>query len=284
MSNPDDPWRSQGSRDPAAHGGGDGWAAPGGEGWSAPSGDQPTDRYANPDQPTEHYGWGQAGYHTSNPYEAYGQVPPNATAPYPPAYNTNAYGQPNPTQAYPTYYQPPGGYPPGEIPPLETTGGPGGPRKPHRWIPILAVVGILALVGVIALAWNLSKSDDSSSDQAAVTPTHSLPIPQQTLPRTGGPLTTVQIPGLNGSNTTMGKVASNDGTTITLSDLSGDTVTIQTDDNTQVLGLTGTKVSDLKVGDTIIVQGDKVGNGTIHATSIVSMALPDFGGFGNPPR
>ena len=125
MSNPNDPWSQR----------------PGG---GQP--DQPTERF---DQPTDRY-------HTSDPYQAYGDYKP--TEEYPTYYQPDSeqrgsydpqhpYGQQgydpptNPTQQYPTQY---GGY--GEVPPLDEQGF-GAPQEPKRgkgvWIALGAIVDAL---------------------------------------------------------------------------------------------------------------------------------------------
>jgi hypothetical protein len=51
------------------------------------------------------------------------------------------------------------------------------------------------------------------------------------------------------------------------------TATVRTTAQTRVLGVNREKVADLKVGDMVIVQGDKAADGTITARLIISTSL-----------
>ncbi len=243
---------------------------------------RPTDPFGRPippDQPAE-------GYYTSNPYEAYGEAPPNATTAYPtygydPNYDPNQQQPPhNPTQAFPTY-QGGQGYP-GEVRPLEQMPS-GKPKKTGMWIAIAGAVA-LVLVGGIAIALLSGNSDDSTS--ATGTSTRAAPVTPPIQPKSGTklPPTTGSVPSglpgiIEGLGAAMGTISANDGSTLTIDGFDGKPVTVHTTPETQVVSLTGSKVSDLKVGDTVVVQGEAVGDGSIDAKVIVSTSL-DLGGFG----
>ncbi|WP_255219315.1 DUF5666 domain-containing protein [Nocardia tenerifensis] len=88
------------------------------------------------------------------------------------------------------------------------------------------------------------------------------------------------MPGLGGIDNlgaTMGTITANDGGTLTVSTLLGAAATVRTDANTQVISMSGTKVSDLPVGDIVLIQGEKGADGTIQAKVIISTALPGGG-------
>ncbi len=214
---------------------------------------RPTDQFGRPippDQPAE-------GYYTSNPYEAYGEAPPNPTTAYPtygydpnqppPTYNpTQPY---NPTQAYPTY-EGGQGYP-GEVRPLEQMPS-GKPKKTGMWIAIAGAVS-LVLVGGIAFALLTGNSDDSTT--ATGTSTRAVPVTPPIQPKSGTkvPPTTGSIPvpsGLpgiiEGLGAAMGTISTNDGSTLTIEGLAGKSVTVPTTADTQVVSLAGSKVSGLK--------------------------------------
>lgn len=70
-------------------------------------------------------------------------------------------------------------------------------------------------------------------------------------------------------NGTLGRITKIDGATLTLQDLNGTTSTVMTDGSTSVRKQTTGKVSDIKVGDTIIVQGEKTGDTAYTARSII---------------
>ncbi len=71
-----------------------------------------------------------------------------------------------------------------------------------------------------------------------------------------------------------GTIQSIEGNTITLQDPQGNTVTVTITDNTPVIKtVQGTK-SDLKVGQRIVVQGDRSGN-NVSATGIQISDLPE---------
>lgn len=280
MSNPNDPWSQR------------------------PGGDQP-------DQPTERFDQPDERYHTSDPYQAYGNYKPTEEYPtyYQPdsgqqgAYNPQdpyaqpGYGPPtNPTQQYPTQQYPTqqyGGY--GEVPPLDGQGY-GAPQEPKRgkgpWIALGAIVVLLAAVvgfGYLLFAGN----DDSSTTAAAPTTATRLPAtttparPTTPAPTTAIPLPTdlSGIPGLGDAlgdlGAAWGTITAIDGATITLDSVTGESVTVKTDANTQVIAVAGNSVADLKVGDSVVAEGDKGADGTFLAKEIVVMALPNLDGFGN---
>ena len=258
-------------------------------------------RPVEPDQPTEIY-------HTADPYQAYGQQPPpNATMAFPTyqTYDPNQapyqqapyQQQPNPTQAYPTYQggyqqqQPPqqgwGGYP-GEAPPLEQTQEP--KRKSKLWLGILVGLAVLAVGGLIAFIATSGSPETSTAGGAPTTarttesaPTTAPRTPPRTSPAPGSPA--VPVPpelgdAINGLGATVGTIGANDGSTLTVDGIGGSPVTVRTNDQTQVVAIGGAKVSDLKVGDSVVIQGDKAGDGSITARIIISTSLPNLDGFG----
>ncbi|MRH93145.1 hypothetical protein GFY24_37975 [Nocardia sp. SYP-A9097] len=288
MTNPSDPWSRRPEPEP---------------------GEGPTEQVAHP---TEQVGYpsevadphGPAETISPTEYFAH-QQGPEATRVLPPydaswgGYESGG-GYAPPTASYPQGYTPSGAAGYGQMPGNDSglsygpTGGPGGyqpggfpqqpglpqpPRKTGMWIGVgLAAFVLVALAGI--LAGVLLANKDSSDTTAAGTITHTGPA----LPGLPGntsvsplPSGIPEIPGLGdidslGAN--MGTLASNDGTTLTMTNLSGTTVTVHTDERTQVISLGSTKVADLPVGEMVMVQGDKSADGSIQAKLIISTSLP----------
>ncbi|MCA1004977.1 DUF5666 domain-containing protein [Rhodococcus hoagii] len=296
MTNPDDPRTPQErAYDPAEQQASDEtvqWARPG---------DGPTQQIGPvgtpaPEQPTEQY-------YTADPYQAYGAQAPDPTQTYPtqayptydPRYDPQA-APPNATQAYPTYYgaggYPPGGYPPpgqpptGEVPPL----GNGPENKPGRKVGLWAAAGagvvLLALGLIVGLM--LSGNSDENNTAAAPSPRTSAPaVP----PRAGAPAPTPEpdttspfenLPGgigdvIANAGTAMGTITANDGGTLTIDGLGGTKITVKTTPDTSLISLTADSIAELKPGESVLVQGDKVKDGTLTAKLIIGTTLPEFG-------
>ncbi|MBD0323754.1 MAG: hypothetical protein ICV72_10260 [Aldersonia sp.] len=276
MSNPNDPWSQRGQNESRR--------------------DQSTEDF---DAPTEHY-------HTADPRQAYGEHVPteiyDGSAPteayptyqYAPqgqptqAYTERGYPPPtNPTMAYPTQQGQYGQYP-GEIPPLEDEKR---PKRTGLWIGLGVLVVLLALV-VGAMALMSRDSTPTASDSRTTTrlqpPTAQLPplrSPTQAPRPTDAPPPGIPTePGLGGVmndlGAAMGTITATDGSTLTLENtISGGTTTVRTDSQTAVVSTSGSKVSDLKVGESVVAQGESVGDGTLLAKVIVAMTL-DLDGFG----
>jgi hypothetical protein len=68
---------------------------------------------------------------------------------------------------------------------------------------------------------------------------------------------------------TLGRITQINGTTLTVQGNDGTTTTVTTNGSTTVRKQTPGKVSDIKVGDTIIVQGEKTGDTAYTARSII---------------
>jgi len=290
MTNPDDPRTPQErAYDPAEQGSDETVQ------WARPS-DGPTQQIGpvgtpTPDQPTEQY-------YTADPYQAYGTQAPEPTQAYPtydPRYDPQAV-PPNATQAYPTYYgtggYPPGGYPPpgqpptGEVPPLENGAGGKPGRKVGLWAAAGAGVVLLALGLIVGLM--LSGKSDESDPASALSPRTSAPaVP----PRAGAPAPTPEsdttspfenLPGgigdvIGNAGTAMGTITANDGGTLTLDGLGGTTITVKTTPDTSLISLTANSIAELKPGESVLVQGDKVKDGTLTAKLIIGTTLPEFG-------
>ncbi|MCU7823569.1 DUF5666 domain-containing protein [Kitasatospora sp. DSM 101779] len=87
--------------------------------------------------------------------------------------------------------------------------------------------------------------------------------------------------GQNGAGFTRGTVASVDGTTVYLTDASGNTVKVTTGDSTRVSLNKEGKVGDLQPGQTVTVLGQKGSDGSYTATQLTEgAAAGGFGGFG----
>ncbi|MEV0295767.1 DUF5666 domain-containing protein [Nocardia sp. NPDC050710] len=262
--------------------------------WGPGPGDAPTEHLGSPGQS----GSDKSGY-TDDPTEAYGSGA--AQAPRYPATEQFTPWAPPPahaTQQLPTHegqwgaYESGGAYDsgygstwsgapgqPGAMPP-GATGLPPEPPKRNTglWIALaLCVIALIAVAGVVAGVMLGNK--DSESTTTAGTTTRSLPTAGRTPTGTApsglpSPTAIPGLPGLEGLGATMGTISANSGGTLTLSALSGEKVTVHTTDETKVISLSGAKASDLKVGDIVMVQGDKDADGSIRAEIIISTSLP----------
>ncbi|MEV6100459.1 DUF5666 domain-containing protein [Nocardia sp. NPDC051981] len=289
MTNPSDPW----SRRPEP-GPGEGpaeQAAPGGYPSDSAAGYGPTE--AIPAGPVDYFGqpagpdstrvlppadaqWG--GYETGGGYE------PTAVYPGQPGYApTSSYGAPGypPAAGGPGYPggpgMPPGGYQPAGFPQHPVPPPP--PRRTTMWIALtIAAVIVVAIVGVAA--GTLLSNNDSSNSAAPGSvrtsgyPAPSLPGNSSALPLPSGIPTIPGLGDLDELGANMGTISNNDGSTLTITTLSGGTATVKTDNKTQVISLGSTKVSDLPVGEVIMVQGDKNADGSIQAKLIISTSMP----------
>ncbi|GAB2647986.1 DUF5666 domain-containing protein [Nocardia goodfellowii] len=247
--------------------------------WGQRPEDAPTEHLGHSGAPPE-YGQGPSVYPSNEQYDAWTPPPPNATQELPRAENQwGAYESGGYGNQYPTPAQRP--VPPGAVPPGMSPGDlpPGPPQPPKRntglWIALaLGVIALIAVAGVVTGA--LLGSRDSGSNAAGDTTapaTRTAPV----LPPQSGRSTTTGIPGVPGFENlgaTMGTINANTGGTLTLDSASGGSVTVHTNDMTQVISLSGAKVSDLPVGDIVMVQGDKNPDGSILAKFIISTALP----------
>ncbi|QIS16366.1 DUF5666 domain-containing protein [Nocardia arthritidis] len=230
--------------------------------------------------PTEYLG--KSGYepslHTTEYNEAYGQSAPST---YPAAEQFDSWSPPPPnaTREMPTLESqwsgtqqwgpngpvPPGGPPPQQEPPRRNTG---------LWV--LLGIGVILLVGAAGVVAGVLLGDKGSSNTSAQsTTTAQLPAPT----RSGQPGTSgiPSIPGLGNVDTlgaTLGTITANSGGTLTINSLLGSTVTVHTDDKTQVISVSAAKAADLPVGDVVVVQGDKAADGSIQAKVIISTSLP----------
>ncbi|PTR30994.1 hypothetical protein C8K36_10120 [Rhodococcus sp. OK519] len=264
--------------------------------WSRP-GDDPTQQIGPvgapiPDQATEQY-------YTADPYQAYGAQAPNPTQAIPtydPRFDPQATPA-NATQAYPTYYgaggYPPGGYPPpgqpptGEVPPVDNTPAPKPGRKIGMWAAVGAGVVLLGLGLIVGLLLSGNDSNDTNT-AAAPSPRTSAPVVP---PRAGAPTPTDEpditspLEGLPGgvgdligkAGTAMGTITANNGGTLTIDGLGGSKITVRTTSDTTLISLTADSIADLKPGESVLVQGDKVENDTVTAKLIIGTTLPEFG-------
>jgi hypothetical protein len=286
MTNPSDPWaqRPDSPETPTEHIGGPGAAegAHAGEHSEAP-----------PPAPAQPY-----------PYTE--PVPgPNATrelAPYqsqwgvydtPGAYDTQ-WGEPtetqyaqggpagpteyNPTVQYGPGYGPTAEYGPGDVPTEYVPGAVpvGPPRRSRAGTWVLLTLGIFGVVvlGAAALGFLLGGHDSSSSSAPAPLTTSRPPTAQfPVFPQTPGGVAP-SLPGIDNLGATMGTVATNDGSTLTIDSLSGSTITVHTDAKTQVITLGSGTLADLHTGDMVVVQGNKNPDGTILAKMIIGTVVP----------
>lgn len=301
MTNPSDPWSrrpEQGPDDgptekvgPGGHPSGSGHPSdqPMAYGPGEPGAADPTEYFGQPPgpnatrvMPPADAQWG--GYETGGGYEQ----PPTYAPGYPPTSSYAAPGYPPagapgyPQQGVPGYPQQgapggpggPGGYQPAGFPQNPTPPPP--KRNTTLWVALgIAAVVVVAIAGV--LIGTLVANKDSSDNTASGTTTTGFVFPSgnSTVQQLPGGIPT--IPGLGdmdqlGAN--MGTIATNDGTTLTITTLSGGTLTVKTDAKTQVISLGSSKVADLPVGEVVMVQGDKNADGSVQAKLIFSTSLP----------
>lgn len=302
MTNPNDPW----SRRPES-GSGDGPTEK-----VSPSSDaagHTGDAYG----PTEQFGQAGSSHEPTTAYDYFSQQPgPDATRVMPPhddqwgGYEAGAPSAYPPTASYTSDYQSPqggysGGYqgasgapgypgaptgPSGPIPPggyqpgYPNQPGPEGPkRKTGMWIAL--GLGVLALVAIAGVVVGTLLADRDSTTASSDSTTRSTQAQFPTFPSgtsaQPAPSGVPTIPGLGDIDSlgaTMGTIASNDGSTLTVTSLSGGTVTVKTNDQTQVISLAATTVKELPVGEMVMIQGDKGSDGSVTAKIIISTALP----------
>ena len=201
------------------------------------------------------------GYHTSDPYAAYGHD----------------------TRSFPTAYGDPATQwgPGGEALPLEQQRPPG-PSKAPMWIALAAVVALVAVIGIGAVLL-LGNSGDNNTNAASGTTTTAVPSTsarpsiEATLTP---PFTIPDIPLptdiLNDFGLVSGTITAIDGSTLTIDPSLGDITRVTTSNSTLVLTTSGTSVADLAVGQQITAQGDVTGD-TLAARFItdISIGIPN---------
>lgn len=284
MTNPKDPWGQRPEDAPTEHLGPRGQSVSGGSAYT----DDPTVAYGRGAPETSRYPSTEQTYTWTPP-------PPNATQQFPThenqwgayesgggAYGSEYAGQwadaSQPPGAAPPGYAPPGSNHPGSNHPGYAPAQPPPKRNTGLWIAL--VLGVIALVAVGGVAAGVLLGDkDSGSTNSAGTTTQNFPMPNRTPTGTAPsepllPSGLPGLPGLDGLGATMGTISANNGGTLTLSTLSGETVTVRTTARTQVISLSVSAAKDLPVGDVVMVQGDKSSDGSIEAKVIISTALP----------
>ncbi|MFE6863223.1 DUF5666 domain-containing protein [Nocardia sp. NPDC057668] len=283
MTNPSDPWARRPDVSPGEGPTEKMAPAPGQVGHTSDPADAygPTEYFGVPPGPEatrvippHDAGWGGyeqgAGYEPTAAYQAGAGYVPTST------YDTAGGYVPQPPPNYPGGPGAPGGYPPAGFP---RPPAPEPPRRTGLWIGLgLAALAGIAVIGVAVGVLLANRNTPESPTAAGTTAAPTFVFPSK--PNTSSqplPSGVPQIPGLGdidslGAN--MGTIAANDGTTLTMTTLAGTTVTVHTDEETQVISLGSTKVADLPVGEMVMVQGDKGADGSIQATIIISTSLP----------
>jgi hypothetical protein len=252
MTNPNDPWSKR--PEPGAA---DQVRAAYGDQSDVPAEEHPgASRY----QPGE---TASANYATDDPTQAYGApAGPNPTL-HIPAYETLR------DQQRTSAGRPP--LPPNMPPPIPAR------RSPALLVGAGLGVGLLVAAALGAVYLVLGHRSDDSSDAAPAQSTPPSVVAPSQAPALPAPGFDTHILGGLGhalGNTTTGSITANDGATLTVQGaLGGALDTVHTDDGTQVVSISGSKVSDLKVGDMVIVQGDRRPDGSIDAKLIISTAL-----------
>ncbi|MEV6431867.1 hypothetical protein [Nocardia sp. NPDC051463] len=144
------------------------------------------------------------------------------------------------------------------------------PEPPNRTGLLIGVgVVLLIIIGLfpIVLHDNSTSTSSSSNVKAAQATTTSVKV---------GPAASAAkfVRGI-----AAGRVAANDGATLTVEGVLGSVAVVRIDARTRVLMLAAVRAADVKVGTMVIVQGDKASDGTIMAKYIVGEPLgAAFGG------
>ncbi|MFD0365410.1 DUF5666 domain-containing protein [Nocardia sp. GCM10030253] len=267
MTNRDDPWAQRPEDAPTEYLG-----TPEKSGFEQP---------AHTTEYTEAYGRGTGSVYSSEQPEPWTPPPVNATREFPPYDNQwGAYESTHGQQWADPTVQATGAMPGygGRVPQGPHDQPPQPPkRNTGLWVALtIGIVALVAIVGVIAGL--LLGGEDSSSTSAASTSTLPSPARVTGIPRSGQSTATMpSIPGLGNIDelgATMGTISANNGGTLTLDTMTGGSVTVHTDANTQVISLSAAEVADLPIGDMVVVQGDKAPDGTIRAKIIISTSLP----------
>ncbi|WP_069159758.1 hypothetical protein [Nocardia altamirensis] len=131
---------------------------------------------------------------------------------------------------------------------MTTSGHPAGEQRPRRGTALSVAIGICLLL-LAVLAGCLLRDEPAPSVAASrAVMTSNPPID---------------------FGVTAGKVLTNNGGIITVTGFLGAETIVYTTARTKVLMLGGTRLSDVRVGDTVFVHGDKKTDGTITAKVII---------------
>lgn len=144
---------------------------------------------------------------------------------------------------------------------------PGGEPSRRRKSTPLFDAGMFVGIGIFTIllivfghdAFDTSPSAPHSPDRAAAAAQS---------PRTGNPAVRIT------SGFTVGKVIANDGATLRVRGVSGSTTVVRTDQDTRVMVLPGSRVSDVREGTMVMVYGDKQTDGAIVANLMMGVTLP----------
>ncbi|MQY24033.1 DUF5666 domain-containing protein [Nocardia macrotermitis] len=265
------------------------------------------ERPASSDAPTEYLGGSGAepteysdAYGSTEPYKYFDQAAgPNPTRALPPyqsqwgvyegpgpgeaAYDTQWIG---PARTMPTQHGPnPTLVGPTELPPDQPDQLPPHRNRRGMWVGLTLVAFAVVVLGAVAVGLFLGGDSSTSSTAAGTTyrtaPTQLPMFPQSPDNHGTGTTTAPQLPGLGGTidslGATMGTISANDGSTLTVDSLSGNTITVHTDAKTEVIALGSSTIADLHPGDMVVVQGDKNADGSIQAKIVIGTALPSQG-------
>lgn len=150
------------------------------------------------------------------------------------------------------------------------------PRPRLPWVTLGLAGGLIAVLGFTGGVFyekdNTSSSTRASAPQGQGTGGFGGNRPNGTGGFGGGQ-------GANGAGFTRGTVKAVDGTTVYLTDPTGNTIKVTTGDSTKVTLNTTGKVGDLQPGQTVTVIGSKGSDGSYAATQL-SEGAGGFGGRG----
>jgi hypothetical protein len=156
------------------------------------------------------------------------------------------------------------------------------PRRPRRRL-LRPITGALAAVVLVAVGFlagvEVQKSEGTGTASA-----------QGGFPRFpgGGGAGRPGAPQASESEGVQGKVASLRGSTLYVTDASGNTVRVKTGGKSEVVRTASSRPRAIHPGDTVVVQGRKNDDGSYTADQLIATAdgVSVFGGFGagGPPR
>jgi Domain of unknown function (DUF5666) len=174
---------------------------------------------------------------------------------------------------------------PADLVPFDVSGEPDewparGPAKGIRvgW-PVAVLLVLLIAGGGIWGGAALQRSQGSSSTSSLASTFAS----RFAATRTGGRSSFPGFGGTSSSAATTGTVTEITGSTLYVTNASGNLVEVTLTPSTTVTRNAKTTLSGLEPGDTVIVQGTKAKNGTVSAASVTATAegvTSGFGGFG----
>jgi len=162
------------------------------------------------------------------------------------------------------------------------------PRRPRRRL-LTPITGALAAVVRVAAGFFAGVQVQKSQGSGAATAQNGFPgIPGGAGPGGNGPPGDQGQGQGSGSESVQGTVANLRGSTLYVTDDSGNTVRVKTRARSEVVRAASSRPIDVQPGDTVIVQGKRNDDGSYSADQVTATAdgvnlFGAFGGGGRPP-